>query len=143
MLTRLLYASRAIETIDDAFLKSILESSRSHNQENGITGVLCVYQGGNVFLQAIEGSRSAVNALYANILRDPRHRDVTLLDYAEIDERRFSGWRMGSVDLGKVNLSRILRYSEMPVLDPFSMTGRAALALLEELVATAAIVSHE
>jgi hypothetical protein len=50
---------------------------------------------------------------------------------------------MGSVDLGKVNLSNILRYSEKPVLDPFTMTGRAALALLHELTASAAIVSHE
>ena len=84
-----------------------------------------------------------MNALYGNIVRDPRHRDVTLLDYAEIDERRFAGWRMGSVDLNKVNLSSILRYSERPVLDPFSMTGRAALALLEELATSAAIVTHD
>ena len=72
-----------------------------------------------------------------NIVRDPRHRDITLLDYAEIDERRFAGWRMGSIDLGKINRSSILRFSENSTLDPFSMTGRAALALLEELTATA------
>ena len=143
MMTRLLYASRAAGKIDDALLKSILERSRSHNLEHGITGVLCIHHGSGVFLQVLEGARAAVNVLYGNIVRDPRHRDVTLLDYAEIDERRFAGWRMGSVDLGKVNLSNILRYSEKPVLDPFSMTGRAALALLGELIASAAIVSHE
>src|SRR5271165_1706495 len=99
MLTRLLYASRAADKIDDGLLKSILECSRANNLEHGITGVLCVYHGGNVFLQALEGARGAVNTLYANIVRDPRHRDITLLDYAEIDERRFAGWRMGSVDL--------------------------------------------
>ena len=143
MLTRLLYASRAAEEIDDALLKSIFERSRANNLEHGITGVLCVYHGGNVFLQALEGSRVAVNALYCDIVRDPRHRDVTLLDYAEIDERRFGGWRMGSVDLGKINPGSILRYSERAVLDPFSMTGRAALALLEELANSAAIASHE
>jgi hypothetical protein len=143
MLTRLLYASRAIGPIDDAFLKSIFERSRSHNLEYGITGVLCVYQGGNVFLQALEGARTAVNSLYGSIVRDPRHRDITLLDYAEINERLFSGWRMGSVDLGKVNLGSILRYSEKAVLDPYSMTGRAALALLEELNTSGAIMSHE
>jgi hypothetical protein len=143
MMTRLLYASRAGQTIDDALLQSILERSRTHNLEHGITGVLCVYHGGNVFLQALEGARAAVNALYGNIARDPRHTEVTLLDYAEIDERRFAGWRMGSVDLGKVNRSSILRYSEKSVLDPFTMTGRAALALLGELTTSAAIVSHE
>lgn len=143
MLTRLLYASRAVDTIDDALLDSILARSRSHNPEHGITGVLCVYRGGNVFLQALEGARAAVNALYNNIIRDPRHRDVTLLDYAEITERTFASWRMGSVDLGRVNKSSILRYSESAVLDPFSLTGRAALSLLQELNETAAIVSHD
>ena len=50
---------------------------------------------------------------------------------------------MGSVDLNKVNLSSILRYSEKAELDPFSMSGRSALALLEELASSAAIVSYE
>ena len=143
MLTRLVYASRAVDGIDDGLLKSILERSRSHNMQHGITGILCTYQGAEVFLQALEGARREVNRLYGNIVRDPRHRDVTLLDYSEIDERRFAGWRMGSVDLNKINLSSILRFSEKPVLDPFSMTGKAALALLEELTTTAAIVSHD
>ena len=143
MLTRLFYASRAVEGIDGALLKSILEHSRTHNLEHGITGILCSHAGGSFFLQALEGARSEVNSLYRNIVRDRRHCEVTLLDYAEIHERRFSGWRMGSVDLNKVNPGSILRYSEKAVLDPFSMTGKAVLALLDDLIATAAIVSYE
>ena len=61
----------------------------------------------------------------------------------EILERRFGSWRMGSVDLKRVNLSTILRFSERPVIAPFSMSGEAALALLQELAETAAIVSHD
>ena len=98
---------------------------------------------GNVFLQALEGARTAVNALYCSIVRDPRHRDITLIDYTEIEERIFAGWRMGSVDVGTVNPSAILRYSEKAVLDPYSMSGRAALALLEELATSGAIVGYE
>jgi hypothetical protein len=143
MLTRILYASRATDVIDEAFLRSVLESSRSNNLEHGITGVLCVYPGRNVFLQALEGARTAVNALYCTIVRDPRHHDITLIDYAEIEQRLFASWRMGIVDVGTVNLSTILRYSEKPVLDPYSMTGRAALALLEELTTSGAIVTHD
>jgi hypothetical protein len=142
MLIRLLYASRALAKIDDAMIESILERSRSHNTEHGITGVLCIHEGGDVFLQALEGGRVAVNQLYADIVRDPRHRDVTLLDYAEVDARRFASWRMGIVDFNKVNRGIILRHSENVSLDPFSMTGRAALALLEELSTSAAIVTH-
>ncbi|MEZ4282966.1 MAG: BLUF domain-containing protein [Myxococcota bacterium] len=143
MLVRLLYASRATGGIDDGLLGSIVESSRANNLEHGITGILCVYPEGGVFLQVLEGARPAVNRLYANLVRDRRHADITLLEYAEIEERLFSAWRMGCVDLKKVNLSTILRYSEKPVLDPHSMTGKGALALLEELSKTAAIVSRD
>ena len=143
MLVRLLYASRPLDTIDDRFVQSILESSRRHNPEHGITGLLCTQPGEGVFLQVLEGARHEVNALYSNIVRDPRHTDVTLLYYAEISERRFASWKMGSVSLQRVNVSTILRYSERSVLDPFSMSGHAAMALLEELAQTAAIVNTD
>jgi len=143
MLVRLLYASRATHAIDDALIASILDRSQTYNLEHGITGILCTNAQNNVFLQALEGGRAEVNALYAEILRDPRHHDVTLLDYAEITERRFAGWRMGCVNLNRVNVGIVLRYSERPSLDPFSMTGSAALALLDELVSTGSIVSRE
>jgi hypothetical protein len=142
MLVRLLYASRSSGTIDDALLDLILHGSEARNREHGITGVLCTYPEGGVFLQALEGARPAVNTLYGNIVRDKRHRDVTLLHYAEIEERQFAGWRMGNVDLKRINLSTILRFSERALLDPFAMSGTGALALLQELVATAAIVTR-
>ena len=143
MLVRLLYASRSTSEIDDALLSTILERSGRYNTEYGITGILCTYPQGKVFLQALEGGREAVNALYSNIVRDPRHHDVTLLEYAEITERRFSSWRMGIVNLNRVNVGSILRYSENAVLNPFSMNGQTALLLLQELASTAAITSRE
>jgi len=142
MLVRLVYASRAFATIGAELIDEILDRSQSHNPDHGITGVLCVYESGDVFMQALEGGREEVNRLYGNLLRDPRHRDVTLLDYAEIDERRFASWRMGRVDLGRINMSTVLKYSERPRFDPFAISGRVALALLEELIGTAAIVSR-
>ncbi len=143
MLVRLLYASRSAAEIDEALLSAIMERSGRYNIEFGITGILCTYPQGRVFLQALEGGREAVNALYSNIVRDQRHRDVTLLDYAEITERRFSSWRMGSVNMSRVNVGSILRFSEKPVLDPFSMSGATALLLLQELASTAAITSRD
>lgn len=139
MLVRLLYASRAQGTVTDDVIAGILTQSRRNNAELGITGVLCVCRR-EVFMQILEGGREEVNRLYATVLRDERHGDVTLLDYAEIAERRFSGWRMGRVDLDRVNAAIVLKYSEHPRLDPFRVPGRVALALLEELVSTASIV---
>ncbi len=139
MLVRLLYASRARDPITNETIASILSQSRKNNPETGVTGVLCVCHGG-VFIQVLEGGRDEVNRLYNKVLHDNRHVDVTLLEYAEIPERRFSGWRMGRVDLDKVNTAVVLKYSEKPQLDPFGMSGAVALKLLEELASSASIV---
>ena len=143
MLVQLLYASRSVEPIDDAMVESILTQSRRYNPDHGITGVLCVCRTGNVFLQALEGGRGEVNRLYNRICRDPRHENVELLRYEEIRERRFANWRMGGIDLDKVNRSTILRYAENTNLDPFALTGKSALSLLTELAETAAVVSRD
>ncbi len=140
MLVRLLYVSRAVNKDSAQVIESILESSRSHNMGNGITGVLCY--GGGVFLQAIEGGRNAVNALYNHIVTDQRHTDVVLLHYEEITERRFGGWTMGQVNLAKLNTSIVLKYSEKPEFDPYGVSGRVSLALLEELMATASVIGR-
>ena len=142
MLVRLLYASRSKEFISDAVSDSILASARKNNADQGITGILCIYESGDSYLQVLEGGREAVNRIYNQIVADPRHTDVTLLAYDDIQERRFSSWRMGKVDLGKVNRSTILRFSSSSKLDPLTLQGATALRLLEELVDTASISSQ-
>lgn len=139
MLVRLLYASRALDTSPDA-IESILHQSRDHNPSTGVTGVLCY--GGGIFLQAIEGGRMAISELYGHIQRDPRHKDVVLLQYEEISERRFSGWTMGEVNMNRINASILLKYAEKPELDPYLVSGCVSMALLEELMATASIIGR-
>ena len=140
MMIRLLYASRAAQTLNPKMMDEILQTSRKNNPANGITGILC--HSGDVFLQVLEGGRAHVNALYSMIVGDNRHKDVTILHYEEVTERRFSGWTMGQVNLSKVNASLLLKYSERAVLDPFSVSGRVSMALLEELIATAQILGR-
>jgi hypothetical protein len=137
MLVRLLYASRSANPASSAVTEAILAQSRSHNPAMGITGILCY--GGGIFLQALEGGRDQVSDLYGHIQKDPRHKDVVLLHYEEITERRFGGWTMGQVNVSKVNASILLKYSEKAELDPYSVSGKVSLALLEDLMATAAI----
>ncbi|MDO5626433.1 MAG: BLUF domain-containing protein [Pseudomonadota bacterium] len=139
MLVRLLYASRAVDASPKA-IESIFASARQHNHEQGVTGIL-VY-GDGVFMQAIEGGRAAINALYATILRDARHQDVQLLHYQEITERRFGGWTMGLVNADRVNSGVLLKYSERAELNPYAVSGGMSLALIEELAATASIVGR-
>jgi Sensors of blue-light using FAD len=139
MLVRLLYASRATDARPD-LIDSILAQSRQYNPAIGITGILCY--GGGIFLQAIEGGRTAVSELFKHIQCDPRHKDVVLLHYEEISERRFGGWTMGQVNLAKINTSILLKYAERAELDPYAVSGKVSLALLEELMATASIIGR-
>ena len=136
MLVRLLYCSRAVDTRPEA-IESILAQAHQHNPISGITGILCY--GGGIFLQAIEGGRLQVSELFGHIQKDERHKDVALLHYEEIFERRFGGWSMGQVNLNKLNHAILLKYSEKPELDPYAVSGKVSLALLEDLMATAAI----
>lgn len=140
MLVRLMYASRAAAAVDQEEMQAILRRSRSENPALGITGVLCVCSASGIFLQVLEGGRSAVNKLYNRIVTDPRHQQVELLSYEEIAERRFAGWAMGQVDMSRLNVGLLLKYSEKAVLDPYAVSGKASLALFDELMATASIV---
>ena len=140
MLVRLLYASRAVAPLTDPVVDSILEQSRWNNPGRGITGILCYST--DLFIQALEGGRDEVCELYNAIVRDPRHAGVRILTYEEVAERRFGGWTMGRVDVSKVSRSLLLKYAEKAELDPFTGSGRASMALLDELIATGLVASH-
>lgn len=140
MLVRLMYASRAVPSVDQDRLLDILRKSKSNNPAQGITGVLCFSEG--IFLQVLEGGRSAVNKLYNRIAADACHTDVELLSYEEIGERRFAGWSMGQVNMARLNPGLLLKYSERASLDPYVVSGAVSMALFEELMATASIVGQ-
>ena len=140
MLVRLMYASRAVPAIDQEALLAIVRKSKANNPSAGITGVLCF--SGGIFLQVLEGGRSAVNQLYNRIANDARHGDVELLCYEEIGERRFAGWSMGQVNMSCLNPGLLLKYSERATLDPFAVSGQVSMALFHELMATASIVGQ-
>lgn len=140
MLVRLLYASRATEPLTPTTVESILEQSRVNNPKAGITGLLCFSD--DLFIQVLEGGRDAVCELYNTIVRDGRHLNVRILSFEEIGERRFGGWTMGRVNIANVNPTLLLKYSERAELNPFICSGKASLALLDELIATASVVGR-
>ena len=143
MLVRLMYASRAAESVNADALAAILKRSREHNPQVGVTGVLCFCANSHVFMQVLEGGRSQVSKLYNEIAHDPRHNEVALLSYEEIGERTFASWSMGQVHMSRLNPALVLKYSEGALLDPYAVSGKASLALFNELVDTASIgVQH-
>ena len=140
MLVRLLYASRATVPLDAGVLDSIMRQSRANNPKLGVTGILCY--SGDLFIQVLEGGRDEVCDLYNTIVRDDRHLKPRILTYEEIRERRFGAWTMGQVNIAKVNPTLLLKYSRRAELNPFLSSGHATMALLDELMATASVVSR-
>jgi len=139
MMVRLMYASRATEAARPETMVAILKKSTLNNALTGVTGVLCFSD--NIFVQVLEGGRLQVSKLYNRIAQDPRHTDVVLLSYEEIDERRFAGWSMGQVNMGRLNPALLLKYSEAATLDPYAVSGKVSMSLFNELVATASVMS--
>ena len=49
---------------------------------------------------------------------------------------------MGQANLAKINASTLLRFSDMPELNPHTMSGKNSLALIDDLMATASIIGR-
>jgi hypothetical protein len=81
-----------------AEIRRILEASRRNNPALGVTGALIFSRG--AFGQLLEGPPDALERLFERIQADPRHREVTLLDYAAAPAREFPEWSMAYVGDG-------------------------------------------
>ncbi len=91
-LYRLIYASSVAPGLDFSIVKSILENSEKNNTRDGLTGALVFEEG--FFMQVLEGGREQLTKTFGRILRDERHSQVCLIEFASCLERRFSGWGM-------------------------------------------------
>jgi hypothetical protein len=93
----LLYVSRAALSPgeEEGQLAQIVATARRRNLELGITGALSLL--GDRFAQWLEGPEAQVNQLMIAILRDPRHRDVRIIEISPAATRRFPSWSMAFV----------------------------------------------
>jgi len=89
---RIVYTSTAKSLMSERELQQILRSARRNNAANLVTGMLIYHDG--CFLQVLEGPREAVEACYATILKDSRHRDCITLAKESVVSRLFSVWWM-------------------------------------------------
>ncbi|WP_267396888.1 MULTISPECIES: BLUF domain-containing protein [unclassified Sphingomonas] len=71
---------------------AILAISRRNNARACVTGLL--FFDGKRFLQALEGDESQVEATFARIMTDERHRAVVVLSDRLIEQREFGDWAM-------------------------------------------------
>ena len=95
----LVYVSRAVGAAAGATagaeIEAILATARRKNPVCGVTGALLVTEGR--FVQALEGERDAVRAMFDRISLDPRHTDVEVLSSQFADQPRFKEWSMAFV----------------------------------------------
>jgi len=129
MLTRLLYVSKPVGPITTHVTASLLENSRVSNKKLEITGVLC--QGTGIYMQVLEGERSAINALYSRIIADTRHQQVELLSFEEVDQRRYGQWSMALVQL---SVDDPMVQMAHPEFDPYSASSKDAMRMVDELM---------
>ncbi len=77
-------------------IAQLVYQSRQKNARAGVTGFLMC--DGGYFVQALEGTRSAVTQTYNRIAADPRHHNLYLVSCMDVRERLFPDWSMGVVD---------------------------------------------
>ena len=125
----LIYASTAAKPFTQQELLDLLSEARKRNALLGITGLL-LYAPGNgeagTFVQELEGTRPEVRGLYDQIIRDPRHRDCTLMRDGQALDRRFQDWTMGFKDLSA------LKPEEVPGFNPVFLQNWTLKRVLAE-----------
>lgn len=129
-LVRLVYVSTKSSNWQPGDIDNILKSSTKNNSKSDISGAL--FFNDEYFLQCLEGSRTAVNERFMAIQSDPRHERVTLLKYEETDAREFGKWEMLFIPGKSLSFDNIKRFSTSSELNPYNMSGAAALSLCME-----------
>jgi hypothetical protein len=102
-LKQLIYVSTPTDDHPET-LSAILASAQKHDAANGITGMLLYAEGS--FLQVLEGPPEAVDATYARIQQDPRHKRTLVMSEHAVPQREFGDWRMGFHALSAADAER-------------------------------------
>lgn len=105
-LVQLVYRSVSLDGVASALqMSDILATARARNAALGVTGALTAINGD--FLQVIEGPRDSIDALLASLKRDPRHKDIDILERRIIGARAFGDWAMVSPKLIGLDIAQL------------------------------------
>lgn len=96
MTFQLIYQSQAIHPRGDLSDRDILNEAITRNKGFHVTGFLARTPRG--FVQLLEGEQTAVQGLYAMIVRDHRHMCPQVLRQQQVTHRLFADWHMGYAD---------------------------------------------
>jgi hypothetical protein len=133
------YSANAIDADEDSFraeVEQILQTSRRNNDLVGVTGALMFSAG--YFGQVLEGPQAAIEATFERIQQDPRHGDVSLLEFAPVSERAFDNWAMAYVG---DDTRAFETASSDAAIDPQRISGNALFARLRAMVAAEGVTA--
>lgn len=134
-LYRLVYYSRnrigQTEQEPTQEIHDILAASRRNNAAAGVTGALLFNAGS--FGQVLEGGRRAIEATFERIQRDPRHGDVSLLDFQPIRLRGFPNWSMAFIGTQQIDADRFAGIAAESGFDLSRMSGDHLYEALQRL----------
>lgn len=130
---QLVYASRAtFQPADNGGgvepeVARILMQSRRNNPRRNLVGAL--YYGDGCFFQCLEGPQAEIDTLYGQLMKDPRHRDLTVLRRMSIGSTSFANWSMKYVPAAS-DVQTLLALHGKNSFDPYSFEND----LLEAMV---------
>ena len=101
MLERLIYKSKATQTLGSLHLFHLLTQARKRNKTLGITGLLVYTE--DMFYQCIEGIPSALDVMWQALSCDQRHHDIELILREPLKQRQFADWHMAFSSLPQLN----------------------------------------
>lgn len=126
---QLLYFSTATPELTEDALTEILMESQNRNAKRNITGLL-LHSDGNI-IQIIEGEKEDVEALFAKIEHDKRHRGVLVLSRKHVEKRDFPEYKMGfrrpSRDLIEAQIPGFTDFVERGTIPPHQLEGLSTL----------------
>jgi adenylate cyclase len=105
ILKRIKYVSEFVDHQTGIDIANLVKQAEENNRRDKITGILIA--SGRMFFQVIEGPIEAIDRLYANIVKDRRHKNVLLLNAECGVERIFPDWALKRVDLNNDSLTQM------------------------------------
>ena len=116
----------------DCGIAEVLAISVANNLRDCITGALLCDD--RWFVQALEGAENKVSATFERILRDQRHRDVSLVTMQAVVERRYPNFAMVCLFRDEDNSDLFRHYGEDECFDPREMRADRLSDLIEAVV---------
>ncbi|MBX9776766.1 MAG: BLUF domain-containing protein [Xanthobacteraceae bacterium] len=115
----------------DRGVAEILATSVANNLRDCITGALICHD--RWFVQELEGAEDKVSAAFERILRDQRHRDVSLVTMQAVSARRFPNFAMACLLPHEDNCDLFRHYGEDEIFDPRKMRADRLSDLIEAM----------